>query len=428
MSILQQLNNLANVSGNAKIALLREYMSLPTADLLERVFHSTYTTELNYYIRPTNYHHSGLYGQLSLDVAITSIIDKLASRELTGNAAVEFYMSLTRLMAADDAEVLMRIMNRDLRCGISVTTANKVLKKPIPTFSVMLCGKNEEKNVRKINFKTKPFVQLKSDGLRVIVTVADNGHVMFRTRNGKEMLFPTLAKTFSHLKGFAFDGEALIRRDGEILDRKTGNGILNSIQKGDLTFESDVVLVLWDMIPLNEFLIGKSDIPYEERFSSLENAIIGNDRVILQESYRVNSPAEVDEIFNEMLSRGEEGIILKDALSPYETKRVNYQLKYKAELDADLKIVGFEEGSGKFTGTLGAINMESADGGLAVSVGTGLSDDLRNYIWENRDSLLGKIAAVKYNEVITAKGKSTKSLFLPVFLEIREDKDTADIL
>jgi hypothetical protein len=53
---------------------------------------------------------------------------------------------------------------------------------------------------------------------------------------------------------------------------------------------------------------------------------------------------------------------------------------------------------------------------------------MRKYICENREAILGKIAAVKYNEVITSKGKDTKSLFLPVFLEIREDKDTADIL
>ena len=319
-------------------------------------------------------------------------------------------------------------MNRDLRCGVSATTANKALRKPIPTFSVMLCGKNDEKNVRKINFKAKPFVQLKSDGLRIIVTVSDNGDVMFRTRNGKEMQFPSLAKQFDQFAGFAFDGEALVKRNGEILDRKTGNGILNSIQKGDMTFEQEVVLVLWDMINLNDFLSGYSNVPYESRFSNLTLATDKIDRVILQESYRVEAIEEVDYIFNEMLARGEEGIILKDSQSPYESKRVNHQLKYKAELDADLLIIGFEEGSGKYTGTLGAIQMESGDGQVRVSVGTGLSDNLRDYIWENKESVIGKIAAVKYNEVITSKGKDTKSLFLPVFIELREDKETADIL
>jgi ATP-dependent DNA ligase len=427
-SILTQLNNIAAVSGNEKLKLLQEYINLPTGELLELAFHATYTTEINYYIRPSVFHHAGHHGQLSLSDAIDSIIDKLAGRVLTGNAAFEYYMSITRIMSADDAEVLNRIMNRDLRCGVSATTANKALRKPIPTFSVMLCGKNDEKNVRKINFKAKPFVQLKSDGLRIIVTVSDNGAVMFRTRNGKEMQFPSLAKQFEQFAGFAFDGEALVKRNGEILDRKTGNGILNSIQKGDMTFEHEVVLVLWDMINLNDFLSGYSNVPYESRFSNLTLATDKIDRVILQESYRVEVIEEVDYIFNEMLARGEEGIILKDSQSPYESKRVNHQLKYKAELDADLLIIGFEEGSGKYTGTLGAIQMESGDGRVKVSVGTGLSDNLRDYIWENKESVIGKIAAVKYNEVITSKGKDTKSLFLPVFIELREDKETADTL
>jgi ATP-dependent DNA ligase len=271
-------------------------------------------------------------------------------------------------------------------------------------------------------------VQLKSDGLRIIVTVSDNGTVMFRTRNGKELQFPSMVDQFKQFTGFAFDGEAIVKRDGEVLDRKTGNGILNSIQKGDMEFEPDVVLVLWDMIKLDDFLQGYSKEPYETRFGNLEIAIINLRRVVLQETYCVNSVKEVDVLFNTMLERGEEGIILKDSQAPYEAKRVNHQLKYKAELEADLVITGFEEGSGKYEGTLGAILVESADKKVKVSVGTGLSDDMRKYIWENQESILGKIAAVKYNEVITSKGKDTKSLFLPVFLEIREDKDTADIL
>lgn len=427
-TILTQLNNIASVSGNEKLNLLKEYINSPTGPLLEKVFHATYTSEINFYIRPSTFHHSGTSGQLSLNDAIDCVINKLSTRALTGNAAFEYYMSLTRIMTSDDAEVLNRILNRDLRCGVSTTTANKALTKPIPTFSVMLCGKNEEKNVRKINFKTKPFVQLKSDGLRIIVTVSDNGTVMFRTRNGKELQFPSMVDQFKQFTGFAFDGEAIVKRDGEVLDRKTGNGILNSIQKGDMEFEPDVVLVLWDMIKLDDFLQGYSKEPYESRFNNLEKAIGNLSRVVLQESYRVDSVKEVNDLFNKMLERGEEGIILKDSQAPYEAKRVNHQLKYKAELEADLVITGFEEGSGKYEGTLGAILVESADKKVKVSVGTGLSDDMRKYIWDNKESILGKIAAVKYNEVITSKGKDTKSLFLPVFLEIREDKDTADIL
>jgi hypothetical protein len=36
--------------------------------------------------------------------------------------------------------------------------------------------------------------------------------------------------------------------------------------------------------------------------------------------------------------------------------------------------------------------------------------------------------AVKYNAVITDKKTGAKSLFLPVFVEIREDKNVADVI
>jgi hypothetical protein len=42
--------------------------------------------------------------------------------------------------------------------------------------------------------------------------------------------------------------------------------------------------------------------------------------------------------------------------------------------------------------------------------------------------VIGKIITVKYNAVVDDKRKDTKSLFLPIFLEIREDKTTADAL
>ena len=44
------------------------------------------------------------------------------------------------------------------------------------------------------------------------------------------------------------------------------------------------------------------------------------------------------------------------------------------------------------------------------------------------EDIVGKIITVKYNEVIQDKKKDKKSLFLPIFVEIRLDKTKADIL
>lgn len=429
MSIKSILDELEQLSGNAKLNKLKDYMSTPYGGLIEMLFHATYNTELNYYIRPTEYKSTDT-PLIALSEAIDAIRVNLASRLVTGNAAHSFFESLTSRMSADDAEVLTRVLNRDLRVGINVSTANKALSVPIPTFDVMLCGKSDEKNLKKFSFKEPAIVQEKSDGLRIIVTVNNSGDVQFRTRNGKSMDFPSLVPEFSKFIGKAFDGEALVAGpDGSILDRKTGNGILNSIQKGDLSQEPNVRLVLWDMMSYDAFMSGKDATPYSVRFRNLELAIpTFGGKCILQDSKTVSSLEEVEQIFRQKLAEGKEGVILKEPNSPYETKRVNHQLKFKAELTADLRIIGVEEGTGKNVGKLGALVLTSGDGAVEVNVGTGFSDAQREEFWNNKDGLIGRIVEVNYNETITSKGKTKKSLFLPVFVELRMDKDQADII
>ena len=72
---------------------------------------------------------------------------------------------------------------------------------------------------------------------------------------------------------------------------------------------------------------------------------------------------------------------------------------------------------------LGAIVCESADGVVKVSVGSGFNDLQRKNYWN--ENLLDKIVAIKYNSRIKTKS-GEESLFLPVFVELRDDKDVAD--
>ena len=124
-----------------------------------------------------------------------------------------------------------------------------------------------------------------------------------------------------------------------------------------------------------------------------------------------------------MLFRSQEGIILKDKRGVWEDKRAKHQIKFKGELECDLKIVAVEAGTGKYEGMLGAIVCESADGIVKVNVGSGFNDEHRKTLKEK--DLLGKIVAVKYNARIKNKA-GEESLFLPIFVEVREDKDIAD--
>jgi DNA ligase-1 len=248
--------------------------------------------------------------------------------------------------------------------------------------------------------------------------------VLFRTRNGKTLELPHHVDQFKYHKNKAFDGEAIIVINDTILPRKEGNGILNSIQKGSSENTENVVLVLWDMMDFDKFLHGLDDTPYETRWSNLVSVIKSLPGCKLQDSYRVDTMEEVFAIYEKMRAEGKEGIILKNPSSPYEAKRVTHQLKFKAENDGDFRIMAVEEGTGKYEGMMGNLVIQTSDGMLMSSVGTGFTDGDRQWFWTNKDSLIGKICTVRYNEIIKSRAASKPaSLFLPVFVELRTDKD-----
>lgn len=347
-----------------------------------------------------------------------------SSREVTGNAAVDRLSNLLSAIGADDAKVLERIIQKDLKCGVAASTVNGVWTDMIKEYPVMLCSPFEQKLVDKIQYPAS--VQLKMDGMRFNAIVHD-GKVEFRSRNGREIqLLGNLEQEFLCLANgvdCVFDGELLVVDNGVVLDRQTGNGILNKANKGTITPDeaAKVHATVWDYIPYLYFIEGEYNKPYLNRFGVLA-ALTFPEKIKLVESKGVQSYDEAKEIFETYLSMGEEGIILKDLSGIWQDKRSKTQIKFKGEEECDLKIVGIEPGTGKYAGMLGAIQCESEDGVIKVSVGSGFTDDQRKNLGEE---IVGKIAAIKYNMRIKNKN-GVESLFLPIVLEIREDKTVAD--
>ena len=58
-------------------------------------------------------------------------------------------------------------------------------------------------------------------------------------------------------------------------------------------------------------------------------------------------------------------------------------------------------------------------------MGSGFSDEQRDYYFNNPNEIVGKIVTVKYKEATTNKNGG-ESLQFPVFVTVRFDKDSAD--
>lgn len=104
----------------------------------------------------------------------------------------------------------------------------------------------------------------------------------------------------------------------------------------------------------------------------------------------------------------------------YECKRTASWLKAKPFIEVTLEIVGYEEGTGKNAGRLGALVCAGQDDGkdIKVNVGSGLTDEQRIAFWADRDNLAGSLVEVRA-DAVTQNQDGTYSLRFPRFKTFR---------
>ena len=216
-----------------------------------------------------------------------------------------------------------------------------------------------------------------------------------------------------------YDGELLLDKENipsKDLYRETVQ-VVNSKSE----YKSNVVFNIFDYIPLNDFVIGYSEINcldrkrfvYEE-LRKIEPNWLKPVEILYHGKY---DKRIVQQELDKQIALEHEGVMVNLANAPYEGKRTKNILKVKAMQDCDLKIIGFEEGTGKNKGTLGAIIVNYK--GFEVRVGSGFTDEERVYSWEHQEELIGTIVTVQYFEETTNQKDNSLSLRFPIFRGFR---------
>jgi ATP-dependent DNA ligase len=359
-------------------------------------------------------------------------------------------------------EVVKRIVNKDLKCGIGAKTINNVVPDFLTIYPYMRY-RSEKHLDTCIKYPARVEEKIDSDFINIFVR---EDEVEFRTRNGnelvplKEALYADLFDLKDDLnmkEDVVFHGE-MIGVDPEtnkVLPRQVSSGIISKILQETASEEDHecIDFVLWDVLPEYHFFKGKYNKGLKERterlFSLIEDYNYKYEDFTLKiPKYReVDSKEEAIEFAQEIMSAGGEGAVVKnlDGIWKDSSSGTKDGVKIKAEKDCDLRVIGFEYGKkgSKYEGCLGKIICASEDEKLEVSVGSGFSDAQRGYAGVNdegvsiyeesvvealEDEWVGSIVEVKYNAVIESETKDKKSLFLPRFIAKRADKDVADTL
>ena len=422
--IVQALQNAPAKGGGKKAVLEANKNSNELAQYLKAV----YDPRINYYLKKLPLVEVQGTDSFCAD-HIGSLISKLAKRQLTGVAAIKYLKAMLVSLDAQGQELVGYIIGRDIKAGVGESTILEYFHELFYIPPYQRCASMSVDLKERFGQMESFFVQSKSDGQFCYLSYLSDGTLSAMSRTGS--LYPTwVAVELADMPiGSVAMGELLVHRDGVLLDRKTGNGVLNSVLSGDgskFLPESDKLeYLVWDFVTEGEFKAGKSDRPYKERWKDIANytgfKTIG--------SWEVTSVAEANKIQRQHTSEGKEGTVWKNPEMSWRdcSSGDKDMMKAKTVFEAEFKIVGAYEGSGKYAGMLGGFDMESLDGFIKFSVGSGFNDEQRKALWgQGDDACNGLIATCEGNDIVTSKGKNTESIFLPIFIEIRYDKTEAD--
>lgn len=370
-----------------------------------------------------------------------AVIDSLASRELTGSAALAEVQVWMDKLSKKSSELLKRIIKKDLRAGFGDSTVNKAFKGLIREFPYQRCSLPKDTDLAKWPWADGVFSQEKADGMFANIDHEEGGLVRITSRQGTEFpaeKFPqVVAEVQTRLNDETqYHGEFLVERDGVILERAIGNGVMNSVANGgDFAPNERPIYKVWDAIPLENVVPkGKYEVPYKNRIVRVINnlkAVPGTSIGLIQTKV-VRSLKEAYAHAAELMQQGKEGTVIKHPNAIWKDGTSKEQIKLKLEFDVDLEVVSIVPGERdtKNEGRAGSLLCKTVDDKLYVNV-TVKNEDMRDRVDANPEDWVGRIIEVKANDVLSpSESNEFHSLFLPRMTEpnYRTDKTVADTL
>ena len=350
------------------------------------------------------------------------ILERLASRELTGNAAIECITGYLGYWDEETQRFLLQVLDRDLSLGSGWDTYRSEVLGLNDQFEVALAQHLEKvKGVDPVDGTW--FASRKCDGCRdVTIHIAANGSTEFRSRQNK--VFTTLDNLKAEAARFLSPlgpGEWVL--DGELCKvDENGNedfqAVMKEIRKKDYTITSCCYQV-FDVLTYDEFRLGKSRKTFSQRLEILNKL---NAEYVKQphgacwvkplKQERLTCQEDFDRWAGYVEAGNWEGFMLRKDV-PYQSGRTKDLLKVKKF--SDLEAVVLDVVVGEMTTALPGKGNETFTGvrslvinykGNIVNVGAGLTREQRIEWYKDPSKIIGSDICVKYfEETVAQDGK-----------------------
>lgn len=390
INIVKQLRETSGT--NDKIVLLRRNCN---NELLRKVLRYTYDTDLKYGVQKKSIVMRT--GESKWN-SLFEMLDELAESNINDSLKRNVGRFINNLETEDEKELVTKILLKNLDVGLNVKNINKGMKGLIVSHDIMK-GSSWDGTLN-----SEVAVSLKLDGIRCSWLIKD-GKAIAKTRQNKIIqgmneLTKAIEEVFGEQNLFV-DGELLATNEeglsSEDLFKKTSAIVNSKGLKKDLTF------VAFDIVSLEDYNNKSNSTPFLERREQLECYVgLKNELVKLAPMYFITDSIDrIYEKLDEVVKDNCEGLMLNKINGFYEFKRTKQLLKVKKFNEGDVLVTDILEGEGRLEGTLGKVEVQFKYKGdiYTNNIGSGFSDEEREYYWEHKDELIGKVVTIKYFEI-----------------------------
>jgi len=263
---------------------------------------------------------------------------------------------------------------------------------------IMKCYPFEEKRLAK--WEPPYIVQPKYDGYRCrAVPIKDGGHILISSEGNMFYSAPHIEQALARAdtQGLELDGELY----SHSIYMEGGFNLIDSICSRTKNLHErffEMQFHIFDYV--SEDPQGKRIVKLSTMRSKLNNPLH------ISPFWLAYSLEEVMDIYNEIISWGYEGMIVRHVAAPYERKRSVWLMKFKPKQTDIYKIVGYNEEvsiNGLPKGTLGSLVLSSKNG-ETFSVGSGFTERSRQELWDRREGIVGKECEISYQHITSGRG------------------------